>query len=56
MESEAGLQAVREMTEQGTPIKVIEGDSDNTLASSLKSNLGLTVNKNLIEITAYRTL
>ncbi|KAK3100488.1 hypothetical protein FSP39_020887 [Pinctada imbricata] len=42
MESEAGVEAVKEMNDQGTPIAVIEGDGDNTLIARLKSNLGLT--------------
>ncbi|KAK3085406.1 hypothetical protein FSP39_002859 [Pinctada imbricata] len=40
MESEAGVEAVKEMNDQGTPIAVIEGDGDNTLIARLKCNLG----------------
>ncbi|CAG2185916.1 unnamed protein product [Mytilus edulis] len=45
MESQAGMQAVKELLEQGTPVKTIEGDGDNTLIARLKSELNLTVTK-----------
>ncbi|CAG2192791.1 unnamed protein product [Mytilus edulis] len=45
MESQAGMQAVKELLEQGTPVKTIEGDGDNTLIARLKSELNLTVKK-----------
>ena len=45
MESEAGLQAVKEMAAQGTPIEIIEGDGDNTLISLAKNQLGISLTK-----------
>lgn len=50
LESRAGLEAIKEMMQHGTPVKVIEGDGNNTLIARLKSELGLTDIKNLIEI------
>lgn len=47
MESQAGLEAVREMVEQGTPIKTIEGDGDNTLMARIRSELGVNIKKKL---------
>ncbi|XP_076088707.1 uncharacterized protein LOC143059102 isoform X2 [Mytilus galloprovincialis] len=47
MESQAGLEAVREMMEQGTPIKTIEGDGDNTLMARIRSELGVNIKKKL---------
>ena len=47
MESEAGLQAVQEMAQQGTPVETIEGDGDNTLISRAKSQLGVSLKKKL---------
>ncbi|VDI43935.1 Hypothetical predicted protein [Mytilus galloprovincialis] len=47
MESQAGIEAVREMMEQGTPIKTIEGDGDNTLMARIRSELGVNIKKKL---------
>lgn len=47
MESEAGMLAVQQLKNQGTPVEIIEGDGDNTLISRLKSQLGITVKKKL---------
>lgn len=47
MESEAGLLALKEMSSQGTPVEIIEGDGDNTLIARLKSQCGLSVVKRL---------
>lgn len=45
MESEAGLQAIKDMIQQGTPVGIIEGDGDNTLVARLERSMGLTVIK-----------
>ncbi|CAG2195904.1 unnamed protein product [Mytilus edulis] len=45
MESQAGMQADKELLEQGTPVKTIEEDEDNTFIARLKSELNLTVKK-----------
>lgn len=45
MESEAGLQAIKDMIQQGTPVGIIEGDGDNTLVARLERSMGLTVKK-----------
>eukprot|EP00105_Crassostrea_gigas_P029783 XP_011451830.1 PREDICTED: uncharacterized protein LOC105345397 isoform X2 [Crassostrea gigas] len=47
MESEAGLQAIKDMIQQGTPVGIIEGDGDNTLVARLERSMGLTVKKKL---------
>jgi hypothetical protein len=47
MESEAGLQAITEMADQGTPIDIIEGDGDNTVIARLKSQCGKSIVKRL---------
>ncbi|VDI62817.1 Hypothetical predicted protein [Mytilus galloprovincialis] len=47
MESQAGLEEVREMIEQGTPIKTIEGDGDNTLMARIRSGFGVNMKKKL---------
>jgi hypothetical protein len=47
MESEAGLQAIKEMTSQGTPVDIIEGDGDNTVMARPKSQCGKSVVKRL---------
>lgn len=45
MESEAGLQAIKDMIQQGTPVGIIEGDGYNTLVARLQRSMGLTVKK-----------
>lgn len=45
MESEACLQAIKDMIQQGTPVGIIEGDGDNTLVARLERSMGLTVKK-----------
>lgn len=45
MESEAGLQAIKDMIQQGTPVGIIEDDGDNTLVARLERSMGLTVKK-----------
>ena len=56
MESEAGLKAIKEMIQHGTPVEIIEGDGDNTLVARLEKNMGLTVKKSLTGITALKKL
>lgn len=56
MESEAGLQAIKDMIQQGTPVGIIEGDGDNTLVARLERSMGLTVKKNLTRIIALKIL
>ena len=47
MESQAGLEALKSMSDQGTPVQVIEGDGDNTLIARAKNQLGVTITKKL---------
>lgn len=57
MESEAGLQAIKDMIQQGTPVGIIEDDGDNTLVARLERSMGLTVKKKtLTRIIALKTL
>lgn len=53
MESEAGLQAVQEMANQGTPVQIIEGDGDNTLIARAKNQVFL-LQRSLIEIIVLK--
>lgn len=54
MESEAGLQAIKDMIQQGTPVGIIEGDGYNTL---VQRSMGLTVKKKTwTRIIALKTL
>lgn len=47
MESEAGLKAIKDMIQEGTPVDVIEGDGDNTLVARIHKSLGVTVKKKI---------
>jgi hypothetical protein len=47
MESQAGLQALKCMSGQGTPVQVIEGDGDNTVIARAKNELGVAITKKL---------
>lgn len=53
MESEAGLQAIKDMIQQGTPVGIIEGDGDNTLVARLERSMGLTVKKKTWQESLY---
>lgn len=41
--SEADLQAIKDMIQQGTPVGIIEDDGDHTLVARLERSMGLTV-------------
>ena len=45
MESAGGVQCVKELNEEGTPVEYIEGDGDNTLVARLKSDLNVDIKK-----------
>lgn len=47
MESVAGVKGIQQMSEDGTPVEILEGDGDNTLISKVKSELGLEMKKRL---------
>lgn len=39
MESVSGVSGEKELNENGTPVEILEGDEDNTMISSLRSEL-----------------
>ena len=45
MECKSGVQGVKELAEEGTPIEVVEGDGDNTMLAHIKSDLNETLKK-----------
>ena len=45
--SAIGLQAVKEMTVQGTKVQTIDGDSDNSLIAHAKTQWGISLTKKL---------
>lgn len=47
MKRTVGLQAVKEMTVQGTPVQILDGDGDNSLIARAKNQLGISLTKNL---------
>ena len=47
MESTAGIQALKEMISQKTPVEVIEGDGDNTVISRIENEMGVKIKKKL---------
>lgn len=47
MEGTSGIQAIKEMMSQKTPVEVIEGDGDNTVISRIENELGVRIKKKL---------
>lgn len=47
MEGTSGIQAIKEMMLQKTPVEVIEGDGDNTVISRIENELGVRIKKKL---------
>ena len=47
MEGVAGVKGVKELSDDGTPVEILEGDGDNTLIAKLKSDLGINMKKRL---------
>ena len=45
MEATTGVQGVRELQAEGTPLEYLEGDGDNTLISKIRSDLHITMKK-----------
>lgn len=45
MESASGVSGEKELNENGTPVEILEGDEDNTMISSLRSELGINMKK-----------
>ena len=45
MEAKSGMQGIRELLDEVTPIEYIEGDGDNTLLARLKAELDITLKK-----------
>lgn len=45
MECKSGVQGVKELSEEGTPVEVIEGDGDNTMLAHIKTDLDITLKK-----------
>lgn len=45
MESISGVSGEKELNENGTPVEILEGDEDNTMISSLRSELGINMKK-----------
>ena len=45
MKSSVGLQAVKEMAVQGTPVQIIDDDGDKSLIASAKNQLGISLAK-----------
>lgn len=42
-----GLQAVKEMAVQGTPVQILDGGGDNSLIARAKNQLGISLTKKL---------
>lgn len=47
MEATAGIQAIKEMISEDTPVEVVEGDGDNTVISRIQTELGVKLKKKL---------
>lgn len=47
MESASGVSGEKELNENGTPVEILEGDEDNTMISSLRSEFGINMKKYL---------
>ncbi|XP_062590600.1 uncharacterized protein LOC134252182 [Saccostrea cucullata] len=45
MKSSTGIRGMKELIDEGTPVEYIEGDGDNTLIASLRSELNLNIKK-----------
>lgn len=45
MEGTSGIQAIKEVMSQKTPVEVIEGDGDNTVISRIENELGDRIKK-----------
>ncbi|ELT91452.1 hypothetical protein CAPTEDRAFT_199757 [Capitella teleta] len=45
MESASTVQGIRELAAEGTPVKTLEGDGDNTAIARIKAELGLSIEK-----------
>jgi hypothetical protein len=45
MEATTGVQGVRELHQEGTPVEYLEGDGDNTIMSKIKSDLNINMKK-----------
>lgn len=56
MEGTSGIQAIKEMMLQKTPVEVIEGDGDNTVISRIENELGVRIKKNWIVTTVSKIL
>lgn len=56
MESHVGLAAFKSMSDQGTPVQVIEGDGGNAEISRAKNQLGVTITKKLDKTHCIKTL
>lgn len=56
MESTSGVQGVKEVNESGTPVEYLEGGRDNTLIARLKSDLNISMKKDLTEITLSKNI
>lgn len=49
MEWTSGIQAIKEMMSQKTPVKVIEGDGDNTVISRIENEMGVRIQKKKLD-------
>ena len=47
MEATAGIQAIKELISEDTPVEVVEGDGDNTVISRIQNELGVKLKKKL---------
>ena len=47
METTAGIQAIKEMISQKTPVEVIEGDGYNTVISRIETEMGVKIKKKI---------
>jgi hypothetical protein len=45
MECKSGVQGIKELSEEGTPVEVLDGDGDTTMLAHIKSDLNMTLKK-----------
>lgn len=45
MECKSGVQGIKELSDEGTPVEVLEGDGDTTMLAHIKTDLNRTLKK-----------
>lgn len=45
MECKSGVHGIKELSDEGTPVEVLEGDGDTTMLAHIKTDLNRTLKK-----------